>query len=72
MIPVLPSAVLLILKFFFLIGLLLYAIFAAVLVRQEQLMADVLEESFEPFIRMLVVGHLVVAVGIFALACFLL
>lgn len=67
-----PSAILVVIKLFFLLGLLLYAIFAAVLVRQEQLMADVLEEMSEPIIRMLVIGHLVVAIGILATAFFLL
>ncbi len=72
MTPTVPDAILLVLKIFFLVGLLLYGIFAVVLVRQEQLMADVLEESFEPIIRFLVIGHLVVAIGIFILAFFLL
>lgn len=72
MTPTVSGAVLLILKILFLLGLLLYSIFAAVLVRQEQLMADVLEEAFEPIIRFLVIGHLAVAVGIFVLAFFLL
>ncbi len=72
MIPVLPGALLLVIKIFFLVGLLLYSIFAAVLVRQEQLMADVLEESFEPILRLLVIGHLVMAIGIFVLAFFFL
>ena len=72
MTPVLPSAVLVIVKAFFLLGLLLYSIFAGVLVRQEQLMADVLEETFEPMIRLLVIGHFVVALGIFILGFFLL
>lgn len=72
MTPIVPDAILLVLKIFFLVGLLLYGIFAVVLVRQEQLMADVLEESFEPIIRLLVIGHLVVAIGIFVLAFFLL
>ena len=67
-----PAAILIIIKLFFLLGLLLYAIFAAVLVRQEQLMADVLEETSEPVIRMLVIGHLVVAIGILVTAFFLL
>ncbi len=67
-----PSAVLVIVKLFVLLGLLLYAIFAAVLVRQEQLMADVLEETFEPILRLLVLGHLIVAIGIFILGIFLL
>lgn len=72
MTQVLPATILFIIKIFFLIGLSLYAIFAAVLVRQEQLMADVLEESFEPIIRLLVIGHLVVALAIFAMAFVLL
>jgi hypothetical protein len=50
----------------------LYSIFAAVLVRQEQLMANVLEETFEPILRVLVFGHLAVAIAIFILALFLL
>ena len=72
MIPTLPAAALLILKIFFLLGLLLYTVFAAVLVRQQQLMADVLEETFEPIIRFLVIGHLIAAAGVFILAIFLL
>ena len=72
MTPTISSAVLLVLKIFFLVGLFLYGLFAGVLVRQEQLMADVLEETFESIIRLLVIGHLVVAVGVFVLAFFLL
>jgi len=72
MTPTVSEAVLLIIKVLTIVGLLLYSIFGAVLVRQEQLMADVLEESFEPIIRILVIGHLVVAIGIFVLAFVLL
>ena len=72
MMNVLPPYVLLILKVLGLVGLTIYSIFAAVLVRQEQLMADVLEESFEPVLRILVIGHLVVAVGILVLAFIIL
>ncbi len=53
-----PSYVLMTLKIFSIVGLLLYAVFAGVLVRQEQLMAHVLEEQFQPIIRALVVVHL--------------
>lgn len=67
-----PSYVLLILKVLSLIGLAIYVVFAGVLVRQEQLMADVLEEAFEPILRILVIGHLVIAVSIFLLAIVLL
>ena len=57
---VIPSYVLLTLKIFSIVGLLIYAVFAGVLVRQEQLMAHVLEEQFQPVIRTLVLIHLVV------------
>ncbi len=55
------GSVLLILKIFVLVGVLMYGVFAAVLVRQEQLMAHVLEESFEPVLRILVIAHLIAA-----------
>jgi hypothetical protein len=67
-----PDFILLILKLLSLVGILIYVIFGAVLVRQEQLMAHVLEESFEPIIRMLVVGHLIAALAVFVLALVLL
>jgi len=72
MTPTVSDAVLLVVKVLFLIGIFLYSVFAAVLVRQEQLMAHVLEESFEPMLRLLVVGHLVISVGVFIMAIFLL
>jgi hypothetical protein len=61
-----------VLKFFVLFGLSLYAIFAVVMVRQEHLMAHVLEEFFEPVLRVLVYIHLVAAVSIVLLAFVLL
>lgn len=57
-----------ILKIFTLLGLGVYAIFAFIIVRQEYLMAHVLEESFEPFLRFLVYAHLVFSLGILLLA----
>ncbi len=62
----------LILKIFVLLGLGVYAIFALVMVRQEYLMAHVLEESFEPVLRFLVYLHLAAALGIFLLALVIL
>lgn len=70
--PTVPDFAFLILKMLTILGLVIYGVFAAVLVRQEQLMAHVLEETFEPMIRMLVIGHVVVAIGILVLALFLL
>lgn len=57
-----------VIKMFVLLGLALYAVFAVVMVRQEHLMAHVLEESFEPVLRALVYIHLVAAVGLVLLA----
>lgn len=59
-------------KLLTLLGMGLYIIYALIMVRQEQLMANVLEEAFEPALRGLVVLHLLGAVGIFLLALILL
>ena len=72
MIPEISGYVLVILKVLFLIGIALYGAFAGVLVRQEQLMAGVLEESFEPMLRMLVIIHLLLACALFLFAIILL
>ncbi len=56
---VIPSYIFLAIKILGIVGLLVYTVFAAVLVRQEQLMAHVLEDQFQPIIRLLVVIHLV-------------
>jgi hypothetical protein len=69
---VIPSYVLLTLKTFGVVGLLIYAVFAGVLVRQEQLMAHVLEEQFQPIIRTLIIVHLVATVVLLLLAIILL
>ncbi len=65
---VIPSYVLITLKILGIVGLLIYSVFAWVLVRQEQLMAHVLEEQFQPILRMLVVVHLAASVVILLLA----
>ena len=59
-------------KLLALVGLALYAVFAGIMVRQEQLMADVLEEAFEPVLRLATIAHFVAAVGVFLLAIILL
>ncbi len=60
------------LKALALFGLGLYVVFAFVIVRQEQLMANVLEESFEPVLRLVCMLHLFAAIGMFPLALVLL
>ncbi len=66
------TVVLVTLKVFTLVGLGLYSIFAVIMVRQEQLMAAVLEESFEPILRLLTILHFAAAVGLFILAVMML
>jgi Family of unknown function (DUF5657) len=56
---IIPIYILLTLKIFCIVGILLYTVFAGVLVRQEQLMAHVLEEQFQPILRSFVVAHLI-------------
>ena len=63
---------LLILKILVLVGLGVYGVFALVIVRQEQLMAHVLEEAFEPILRLLVLVHLVASLIVLLLAFLLL
>lgn len=72
MTPSVITAILTTVKILTLVGLGLYSVFAAIIVRQEQLMAVVLEESFEPVLRTLVIVHFAASVGLFLLALFLL
>lgn len=66
-----PSIWLLV-KVLFLVGLSVYLIFAAVVVRQVYLMTETLEVGFETPVRALVWLHLAVAIGVFILALFVL
>jgi hypothetical protein len=50
----------------------LYGAFAFIIVRQEQLMSRVFEGASESFVRMATYIHLVISVGIFVIAIFLL
>ena len=68
----LQPIIFLVIKVAVLIALGLYLLFAAVLVRQEQLMAHVVEESFRPVLQLIVLIHLISAVGVFILAFILL
>lgn len=49
-------------------GLGLYIVFAFVILRQEQLMAQVLKEDFEPVLRLVSVLHLIASIGVFFMA----
>lgn len=57
-----------IVKIFFLVGILVYVVFAAVVVRQVHLMTETLEVGFETPIRILAWLHLGVALGTLFLA----
>jgi hypothetical protein len=61
-----------ILKIMFMIGLLVYIVFAVVMVRQVSLMTKTLELGHENFIKYMSIGHLVFAIGIFLLALIIL
>jgi hypothetical protein len=61
-----------ILKIIILIGIGVYAVFAGIMIRQEHLMANVLEENFEPILRMLTYIHLALTIIVFFLAVILL
>jgi hypothetical protein len=62
------SSVTMVIKVFAILGLGLYTAFAVVVVRQEQLMANVLEEYSESFLRILTLIHLFAAIGTLVLA----
>jgi Family of unknown function (DUF5657) len=62
----------LIAKLFVLLAIAVYAVFGGIIVRQQHLMAGVLEESFEPFLRLLTYLHLAAAIGLFLLALVIL
>ncbi len=72
MTPTIATAASLTIKIFVLIGIAVYTAFAAVIVRQEQLMAGVLEEEFEPKLRLLALVHLIAAIVLFLLALIIL
>ncbi len=68
---ILPS-IWLILKIFFLIGLVVYLIFAIVVVRQIRIMNDTLDVGFEGILTLISYLHLIFAIGVLAFALFVL
>lgn len=61
-----------IVKWLIVFGLSMYCLFAVVIIRQEQLMTIVLEEAFEPVLRLAAIIHLVASVVVFFAAILLL
>lgn len=72
MTPTILSSILLFIKILTLVGLFVYVAFAAIIVRQEQLMNGVFEEGFEPVLKLFVFTHLAASVGLIFLAFVLL
>ena len=58
----------LLIKALILIGLFLYTLFAVIIVRQEHLMAMILEERFEPMVRTIALIHLGASVFVLVMA----
>jgi uncharacterized membrane protein len=54
------------------VGLVLYAVYAAIIVRQEELMSKVLAETSEPILRTIAIAHLIAAVALVFFAIILL
>jgi hypothetical protein len=72
MTPTVISSVLLFIKILAIIGLIVYAAFAAIIVRQEQLMTSVMDEGFDPVLKLLVFIHLAASVAVIFFAFILL
>ncbi len=59
-----PQIITLAFKILIILGLVLYCLFAAIMVRQERMMDKVIDETFEPVLRILVLLHLAGAIGL--------
>jgi hypothetical protein len=66
----LPAVIAASLKIMVLIGLSLYSLFAVIMVRQEHLMDKVIDETFEPVLRILVILHFAASIGLLLFAIF--
>ncbi len=62
----------LILKGLVILAFFIYAVFAFIMVRQEHLMATVLEEKYEPVLRVLTLIHFALSIGLILLAVLIL
>jgi len=71
-IPIIGVSIWFIAKIMVLFGLIIYSIFAAVVVRQVQLMTDTLEVGLEKPIRFLAIAHLIFSLFVFLLALVIL
>lgn len=67
-IPLLGISVWFIVKIMFLIAIVVYDLFAIVVLRQTQIMTDTLDLGFELPVRLIAIVHLILAFGVFVLA----
>ena len=72
MLPLVGVSIWAIVKILFLIAILVYIIFAGVVVKQVSLMIDTLEVGFETPIRLFAWGHFLFSIGILILALLIL
>lgn len=61
-----------VIKILTIVGLSLYAIYAVIIIRQEELMSKVLAETSEPILRLLAIIHLIASLSVIVLAFILL
>lgn len=71
-IPFLGTSIWLIAKLFVLFAILIYLVFAAVVIRQVNLMTETLEVEFNAPIKIAAIGHFVVTVAVFLIALLIL
>ncbi len=71
-IPILDVSIWFIAKIFVIFAILLYVVFALVVVRQVQLMTDTLEVGFETEVRLLSFVHLLFALAVLIFAFLIL
>jgi hypothetical protein len=72
MTPTVLSSIMLFIKILVIIGLFVYTAFAAIIVRQEQLMTDVMDDGFDAVLKLLVFVHLAASVAVIFFAFILL
>jgi hypothetical protein len=72
MTPIVISSAMLFIKALIIVGLFVYTAFAAIIVRQEQLMTDVMDDGFDAMLKLLVFIHLAASVAVMCMAFVLL
>ncbi|HEX6977123.1 MAG TPA: DUF5657 family protein [Patescibacteria group bacterium] len=71
-IPLIGTSIWIIVKIFFLIALVIYLIFALVVIKQVNIMTDTLDLSFEIPVKVLAYLHFLFALGVLVIAFLIL